>query len=183
MPAGKDAAVTCSKPFRNRYRKVYHETIEKQASGLESPGNTDPTQIGTLRVPAHPIVQHVVNNSSFVIIFPFAISHAVQRFAPGPGFAPRPPIPRSPAPPDFAALAVRIGRALGREAEAIHALRVAEADKSAFCLEKDPVGFALLGFLREAKTFTGTAAELLPKIIEVDRELEGRLSAKRLGRR
>ena len=85
--------------------------------------------------------------------------------------------------PDFAALAVRIGRALGREAEAIHALRVAEADKSAFCLENDPVGFALLGFLREAKTFTGTAAELLPKIIEVDRELEGRLSAKRLGRR
>jgi hypothetical protein len=36
--------------------------------------------------------------------------------------------------PDFAAFAVRIGRAIGRESEAVAALRSAELDKSAFCI-------------------------------------------------
>jgi hypothetical protein len=85
--------------------------------------------------------------------------------------------------PDFAAFAVKIGRALGRETEAIGALRAAEADKSSFCLENDNVASALIAHLNEAGRFTGTAAELAPKLIALDADLEGRLSAKRLGKR
>ena len=85
--------------------------------------------------------------------------------------------------PDFAAFAVRIGRALGREAEVIAALEAAEADKSAFCLENDPVGFALLASVGDGSSFVGTAAELLPKLIAVDHDLEEHLTPKRLGKR
>lgn len=85
--------------------------------------------------------------------------------------------------PDFAVFAVKIGRALGREKEAIQALRTAEADKSAFCLENDTIGAALLAHLNGARSFTGTAAELGPHIIAADKDLDGKLSAKRLGKR
>ena len=85
--------------------------------------------------------------------------------------------------PDFAAFAVKVGRALGREAQAVAALKAAEADKSAFCLENDAVGCALLAYLAEAKEFDGTAAELLPKLAETDPDLKDKLSAKRLGKR
>src|SRR5204862_3976641 len=87
--------------------------------------------------------------------------------------------------PDFAAFAIRIGRALDREAEAIAALQAAEADKSAFCLEHDAIAAALLVYLREVRTFTGTAADLVPKLCEVDGELKERLgtTGKRLGKR
>jgi hypothetical protein len=85
--------------------------------------------------------------------------------------------------PDFAAFAVRIGRALGSEREAIVALKAAERDKAAFCLENDAVASALLGYLSEARSFSGTAAELVPHLVMLDQELDGRLSAKRLGKR
>lgn len=85
--------------------------------------------------------------------------------------------------PDFAAFAVRIGRAIDREAETVTALRQAEADKSAFCLEVDTIGAALLAYLSAAGQFTGTAAELVPKLQEVDADLVDKLSAKRLGKR
>jgi hypothetical protein len=85
--------------------------------------------------------------------------------------------------PDFAAFAVRIGRALGREPEAVAALRAAERDKSAFCLENDSVAAALLSYLREARTFRGTAAELVPHLVAADSELAERLSPKRLSKR
>jgi hypothetical protein len=85
--------------------------------------------------------------------------------------------------PDFAAFAVKIGRALGREAEAVAALKTAEADKSAFCLENDTIGAALLAYLADAGSFTGTAAELAPKLADVDADLKDKLSAKRLGKR
>jgi hypothetical protein len=85
--------------------------------------------------------------------------------------------------PDFAAFAVRIGRALDREAETVAALQTAEADKSAFCLENDTVAAALLAYLATAGTFTGTAAELVPHLIATDSDLTDRLSAKRLGKR
>jgi hypothetical protein len=78
--------------------------------------------------------------------------------------------------PDFADFAVKIGRALGREKEAVQALRTAEADKSAFCLENDTIGAALLAYLREARDFTGTAAELAPKLIAADKDLDGTFS-------
>jgi hypothetical protein len=70
--------------------------------------------------------------------------------------------------PDFAAFAVRIGRALGIEGEAVAALRAAETDKARFCLENDPVGSALLAMLADGKTFVGTAAELLESLAEYD---------------
>ncbi len=85
--------------------------------------------------------------------------------------------------PDFASFAVRIGRAIGREAQAVEALRAAEADKSAFCLENDPVGAALLSVLADGAGFHGTAAELRDRLVAADQELEDRLSVKRLGKR
>jgi hypothetical protein len=85
--------------------------------------------------------------------------------------------------PDFADFAVRIGRALGREAEAVEALRRAEFDKARFCLENDFIGSALMAYMQTAQTFNGSAAELVPKLVEVDSELKERLSAKRLGKR
>jgi hypothetical protein len=85
--------------------------------------------------------------------------------------------------PDFAALAVRIGRAIGREAETIHALQSAEQDKSLFCLENDSIATALIVYLNQAQSFTGTAAELVPKLQEIDGDLVDKLSAKRLSKR
>jgi len=85
--------------------------------------------------------------------------------------------------PDFAAFAVRIGRALNREVETVAALQSAELDKSAFCLENDQVAAALPAHLRDAETFHGTAAELVPHLCAVDPELKERLSARRLGKR
>ncbi|MGO9246828.1 MAG: bifunctional DNA primase/polymerase [Verrucomicrobiia bacterium] len=94
--------------------------------------------------------------------------------------------------PDFAALAVRLGRALGHEQEAIAALRAAESDKARFCLENDPVGAALLAAIAEGAKFVGTAAKLLDILAQHDTDFSAaahgprgnRLwSAKRLGKR
>lgn len=85
--------------------------------------------------------------------------------------------------PDFAAFAVRLGRALGREAEAVAALRAAEADKSLFNLENDFIGAGILEAMRSGVPFNGTSAELLARMKEGDSSLEGTLSAKRLGKR
>jgi len=85
--------------------------------------------------------------------------------------------------PDFAAFAVRIGRALGRETEIVSALRQAEQDKSAFCMENDSIATALLTYLRTVESFTGTALNLVPKLVEIDPELSAikPLSTKKLG--
>jgi hypothetical protein len=94
--------------------------------------------------------------------------------------------------PDFAARAVRIGRAIGREAEFIAALKNAETDKSLFCLENDTLGEALIIFMRDQDEWEGTATELLEAL--KDAEPDGDMaatkangkpiwSAKRLGRR
>src|ERR1035437_70413 len=85
--------------------------------------------------------------------------------------------------PDFSAFAVRIGRALNREAEMIAAMKNAEADKSLCCLENDSIGAALLACLATGDTFTGTAGELREKIIVTDGDLADKLSVKRLGKR
>ena len=85
--------------------------------------------------------------------------------------------------PDFAAFAVRIGRALCREKETVAALQSAEADKAAFCLENDTVAAALQAYLNTVGTFTGKAAELLPHLVKIDSDLDGKFSAKRLGKR
>lgn len=85
--------------------------------------------------------------------------------------------------PDFAAFAVKIGRALGREQETISALRTAESDKSAFCLENDPIGAALLTVLRQRGSFTGKAADLMPLLVEADGELSDWVTAVKVGKR
>ena len=87
--------------------------------------------------------------------------------------------------PDFAAFAVRIGRALNRKTEVIAALKHAEADKSAFCLENDHIATVLLTYLRTVESFTGTANDLAPKLVEIDAELSAikPLSARKLGKR
>jgi hypothetical protein len=85
--------------------------------------------------------------------------------------------------PDFSAFAVRIGRALNREAQMIDAMKNAEADKSLFCLENDSIASALLACLANGETFTGTAGELREKIIATDGDLADKLSVKRLGKR
>jgi hypothetical protein len=82
--------------------------------------------------------------------------------------------------PDFADLAVRIGRAIGREAQAVAALGAAEADKSVFNLECDEAGAALLALIEAEGSFTGTAAELVPKLPELNPDY---WTAKRLGKR
>ncbi len=85
--------------------------------------------------------------------------------------------------PDFAEFAVRIGRALGRERETIAALKNAEQDKSAFCLENDSIATALMAYLEQVEMFTGMASELCSRLIETDAELSGHLSPKRLSKR
>jgi len=84
--------------------------------------------------------------------------------------------------PDFAKLAVRIGRAMGRGPQAEAALRAAEDDKGLFNLENDPIGSALLELLR-AGPFAGTAADLVEALIKIDRSFEDKLSAQRLSKR
>jgi hypothetical protein len=86
--------------------------------------------------------------------------------------------------PDFARFAVKIGRAMGIEQQAIDALRIAEDDKSLFCLQNDTIGAALLSYLSESGDFNGTAAELREPLTEHDDDLKQRgLSTKRIGKR
>lgn len=84
--------------------------------------------------------------------------------------------------PDFARFAVRLGRAMGREADAIAALGAAESDKGLFNLENDPIGAALLEVLQSGPFF-GTAGDLRDAVIRTDTAFEGKLSAQRLSKR
>ncbi len=84
--------------------------------------------------------------------------------------------------PDFATFAVKLGRAMGMESEAIAAQRAAEADKGLFNIENNPVGAALLEICKN-EPFHGTAKELLDKITEVDCAFAGKWTSKRLGKR
>ena len=63
--------------------------------------------------------------------------------------------------PDFADMAVRIGRAMGEGDNVINALRWAETDKSLFNLEQSDVGQGLLAAITGGETFRGTAKDLL----------------------
>ncbi|PIY26565.1 MAG: hypothetical protein COZ11_02370, partial [Deltaproteobacteria bacterium CG_4_10_14_3_um_filter_51_14] len=84
--------------------------------------------------------------------------------------------------PDFAEMSVKIGRAIGREAEVVESLKAAEADKSLFNIENDTIGEAVLELVRE-RPFTGTAQELLSELVKNGQSLEGKLSTKRLSKR
>ena len=84
--------------------------------------------------------------------------------------------------PDFAAFAIRIGRALGREAEAVAALGEAEADKSLFCLQNDTLGAALLAHVTSDTAIEGDAAELRTALAASDTAIAD-WSNKSFGRR
>ena len=84
--------------------------------------------------------------------------------------------------PDFARMAVKIGRAIGQGEQAIAALQSAEADKGLFNLENDWIGAPLLQLLADGP-FRGDAGELLAALVAIDPDLDGKLSAKRLGKR
>jgi len=84
--------------------------------------------------------------------------------------------------PDFAALAVRLGRSIGREAETVSALAGAESDKSLFCLQNDSLGSALLTLVSNDTQFTGGAAELRTALAAADPAI-GEWSNKGVGRR
>jgi len=86
--------------------------------------------------------------------------------------------------PDFAAFAVRLGRAIGRETEFVAALQAAEADKARFNLENDDVGAGLLELMQRSSHLSGTAAELIDALKEVDTTFDDpRWTVKRLGKR
>ncbi len=91
------------------------------------------------------------------------------------------PVPEclNPRHPDFAKLAVRIGRAMGMESEAIAALQAAEADKGLLNVEHDPISAAVLEICKD-EPFRGSAKELLEKITQFDSAFAGKLSPKKL---
>lgn len=83
--------------------------------------------------------------------------------------------------PDFGRFAIRIGRAIGREAETIAALRATENDKARFCLENDSIGAVLLVTIAQ-EPFAGTAAGLLERLKKLDPDLH-ECSVKRLSKK
>jgi len=85
--------------------------------------------------------------------------------------------------PDYADFAVKIGRALGIEREAINALRAAEADKSLFCLESDTVAPAVLSYVDAQGYFRGDAKQLLEGMRSAGLEVPDNLKPKGLGKR
>ncbi len=84
--------------------------------------------------------------------------------------------------PDFASFAVRIGRALGRETEAVAALSAAESDKSLFCLQNDTLGAALLAHVTGDSGLAGDASELRTALAATDPAI-GEWSNRSFGRR
>jgi len=86
--------------------------------------------------------------------------------------------------PDFAALTVRLGRAIGREAETIEALQAAEIDKSLFNLQNDDLGTGLLSLMDSQESFFGTAYDLLEALRKVDASFSDAFwNAKRVSKR
>lgn len=85
--------------------------------------------------------------------------------------------------PDFASLAVKVGRAIGREEDVITALKTAEADKSSFNLENDEIGSLLMTLINTEGSFAGTATDLFNKLKGLEPTLEKRITSQRLGKK
>ncbi len=73
--------------------------------------------------------------------------------------------------PDFAILAVKIGRATGREREVILALKNAESDKSKFNIDNDGIGSSILAMVKTNGPFTGSVNDLLNALKTADPSL------------
>jgi len=84
--------------------------------------------------------------------------------------------------PDFGRLAIKIGRAIGCEKEAIEALEAAENDKSAFCLENNLWGSAIYEYVQERGELIGDAKTILDRLRESDRHLPEHKTPRGLGR-
>jgi hypothetical protein len=86
--------------------------------------------------------------------------------------------------PDFASMAFRIGRAIGREAETVAALSAAESDKSLFNLQNDDLGAGLLALMANKQPFSGTSTELLDALKSIDATFADSFwTAKKIGKR
>ena len=110
-----------------------------------------------------------------------ALSDIAYRLAEA--LADRDPVPHINARhPDWNTLAVRLGRAFGREAETIAALTAAENDKSLFCLENDSIATTVGAYLKEHGRFQGRADELCAELKKLDVEMDW-LTSKKLGKR
>ena len=72
--------------------------------------------------------------------------------------------------PDWAVFAIRVGRALGIEKEAIEALQMTEADKAVLMTESNDIIDLVLRFLREKGDcrFVGTSKDLHRQLIAFD---------------
>jgi len=86
--------------------------------------------------------------------------------------------------PDFAAFAIRIGRAIGHGEAMIRVLTRAEIDKHLLNLENSAVGEALLSMITQGNSFHGTAGELLEelKAYNSDFGIQQRWNSRKLGR-
>lgn len=90
--------------------------------------------------------------------------------------------------PDFAEFAVRCGRALHLETEAVEALRSAETDKSMFAIENDFIGAMILRVMATRNEWEGTSSEMV-ELIEgcteggLDERTKSDLSPRRFGKR
>jgi hypothetical protein len=84
--------------------------------------------------------------------------------------------------PDWAAFAVRIGRATEREQETVTALQAGEKDKARFCLENDEVGALIMAAVAEHNLVEGEASELI-LIVEPDGYGPRKLTTQKLGKR
>jgi hypothetical protein len=85
--------------------------------------------------------------------------------------------------PDFGKFAIRIGRALNREADTIAALQNAEADKGRLCVETDYVGAAILALLPNHLSLEGTAAEFAASFQDHDPVAFKNITAKKVSNR
>lgn len=68
--------------------------------------------------------------------------------------------------PDFAAFAVRLGRAIGQEAQTLEALGTAENDKSVMQIENDDFGAMLFKLMRQVQAFAGHSADMRDAMLE-----------------
>jgi hypothetical protein len=81
--------------------------------------------------------------------------------------------------PDFAAFAVRIGRAIGQEADFISALKIAESDKSRICVENDSIGRALMAIVQNGEETCAKAAVYADRLRDEDYTAFGKLTAQK----
>jgi hypothetical protein len=75
--------------------------------------------------------------------------------------------------PDFADMAVRIGRQFTNQDAIVEALTLAEMDKSTFNMENDDIGATIKEYFEqtESKTLTGTAGEIVQQLKEIDPDI------------